>query len=196
LCAQRSSAHEVRTDAARSGQPGHEKSAEISNRRQRRRGRRASQAADDPVTAPSGRRPRTLFLLPATAKQFCRMLKPLALSPALRSSAQSVTCQGVDQTSTFTQPRIRTLDDVLRDRDPTRDRLTVDSGNACFYVHQVKHRQSEEMLHDLTSASQMHPACSATGESFVIVKSCVNVAIANWQPYSHSIVAGGLPEMS
>ncbi|WP_426175550.1 hypothetical protein [Massilia sp. TWR1-2-2] len=64
--------------------------------------------------------------------------------------------------SIFTPPRIRTLDDVLRDRDPTRDRLTVDSGKACFYVHQVKHRQSEEMPPVWLDFGELEKLCSTT----------------------------------
>jgi hypothetical protein len=65
-------------------------------------------------------------------------------------------------TSLFTPPRIRTFDDVLRDRDPTRDRLTLDSSKACFYVHQVKHRQSEEMLPVWLDFGELEKLCSTT----------------------------------
>lgn len=42
--------------------------------------------------------------------------------------------------------RIRTIDDALKDADPTRHRLLIDAGKACFYIHQVKHRQFQNLL--------------------------------------------------
>ncbi|WP_082547677.1 PIN domain-containing protein [Massilia sp. Root335] len=43
-------------------------------------------------------------------------------------------------------PQIRTMADVLRDADQTRPRLTTTKGNATFYLHQIKHRQTSDLL--------------------------------------------------
>lgn len=43
-------------------------------------------------------------------------------------------------------PQLRTMADVLRDADPTRPRLNTVDGNATYYLHQIKHRQTLELL--------------------------------------------------
>lgn len=43
-------------------------------------------------------------------------------------------------------PQIRTMADVLRDADQTRPRLTTTDGNAEFYLHQLKHRQTFDIF--------------------------------------------------
>jgi hypothetical protein len=62
----------------------------------------------------------------------------------------------------YSLPRIRTLDDVLRDSDPTRDRLDIEAGTASFYVHQVKHRQYKDLLLLWLDYDDIDKLCSTT----------------------------------